>query len=59
VVWGLSFATGLTLFLTPVALAAPETLKRRLDKSVAFVRGRIPGRKPTPPPEEQRPQAAE
>lgn len=29
VVWGLSFATLLTLFLTPAALAAPKTLARR------------------------------
>ncbi|MFO1014877.1 MAG: efflux RND transporter permease subunit [Caulobacteraceae bacterium] len=29
VVWGLSFATLLTLFLTPVALAAPKTLSAR------------------------------
>jgi multidrug efflux pump len=29
VVWGLSFSTLLTLFLTPAALAAPKTLVRR------------------------------
>ena len=29
VIWGLSFATMLTLFLTPAALAAPKTLGRR------------------------------
>jgi multidrug efflux pump len=29
VVWGLSFSTLLTLFLTPAALAAPKTLARR------------------------------
>ena len=32
VVWGLSFATLLTLFLTPAALAAPGVLKRRVAR---------------------------
>ncbi len=35
VVWGLSFATLLTLFLTPAALAAPVVLKRRAAKAWA------------------------
>jgi multidrug efflux pump len=34
VVWGLSFATLLTLFLTPSALAAPAVLKRRWNKVI-------------------------
>src|SRR6185369_4337735 len=32
VVWGLSFSTLLTLFFTPVALAAPQPLSRRFGK---------------------------
>ncbi|HYD45069.1 MAG TPA: efflux RND transporter permease subunit [Phenylobacterium sp.] len=32
VVWGLSFSTLLTLFLTPVLLAAPKVLQRRAGK---------------------------
>ena len=35
VVWGLSFSTLLTLFLTPSALAAPVVLKRRFAKLLA------------------------
>ena len=64
VVWGLSFSTGLTLFLTPVALAAPATFARRIGKGVDWVRRRLglSGRKPPSPPApapEQTPQAAE
>ena len=40
VVWGLSFATLLTLFLTPAALAAPVVLKRRGAKAWAMLRRR-------------------
>ena len=40
VVWGLSFSTLLTLFLTPAALASPHVLKRRLAKLMAAARGR-------------------
>ena len=40
VVWGLSFATLLTLFLTPAALAAPAVLKRRAAKLLAALTGR-------------------
>ena len=40
VVWGLSFATLLTLFLTPAALAAPAVLKRRAAKLWAALTGR-------------------
>src|SRR5690606_15529835 len=32
VVWGLSFSTLLTLFLTPVLLAAPKVVQRRAKK---------------------------
>ena len=40
VVWGLTFATLLTLFLTPAALAAPAVLKRRLAKASGWARRR-------------------
>lgn len=40
VVWGLSFATLLTLFLTPAALAAPKTLARRFRNVWLAVRGK-------------------
>ncbi|ATQ42510.1 efflux RND transporter permease subunit [Caulobacter mirabilis] len=40
VVWGLSFSTLLTLFLTPSALAAPKTLSRRFRNIYHWVRGR-------------------
>jgi multidrug efflux pump len=48
VVWGLSFATLLTLVLTPVMLAAPKVYSRRFG----WVRDHLPGRKPArkPPP---------
>ena len=38
VVWGLSFSTLLTLFLTPAALAAPRTLARRFGNVWAMAR---------------------
>ena len=38
-VWGLSFSTLLTLFLTPAALAAPKTLRRRVRNIWLFFRG--------------------
>ncbi|MDP1633040.1 MAG: efflux RND transporter permease subunit [Caulobacter sp.] len=38
VVWGLTFATLLTLFLTPAALAAPKTLARRFRNITRFLR---------------------
>ncbi|MGA0600854.1 efflux RND transporter permease subunit [Caulobacter sp. KR2-114] len=54
VVWGLSFATLLTLFLTPAALAAPKALSRSLGLATRPFRGAFParGRRPglTPPP---------
>jgi multidrug efflux pump len=40
VVWGLSFSTLLTLFLTPAALAAPGTLARRFGNIYRMVRHR-------------------
>jgi multidrug efflux pump len=40
VVWGLSFSTLLTLFLTPAALAAPRTLSRRFRNIYLLMRGR-------------------
>jgi multidrug efflux pump len=40
VVWGLSFSTLLTLFLTPAALAAPKTLLRRFSNIYRFAMGR-------------------
>lgn len=40
VVWGLSFSTVLTLFLTPAALAAPKTLARRFRNIWLLLRGR-------------------
>ena len=38
VVWGLSFSTLLTLFLTPAALAAPGTLSRRFSNIYRMLR---------------------
>uniref|UniRef100_UPI0025E10308 efflux RND transporter permease subunit n=1 Tax=uncultured Phenylobacterium sp. TaxID=349273 RepID=UPI0025E10308 len=65
VVWGLSFATLLTLILTPVMLAAPKVYSRRFG----WLRDHIPGRRPKdrehrpPPPasfgEDDVPRAAE
>jgi len=40
VVWGLSFSTLLTLFITPAALAAPKTLVRRFKNIYLLLRGR-------------------
>ena len=40
VIWGLSFATMLTLFLTPAALAAPKTLARRFRNVWLALRGK-------------------
>lgn len=40
VVWGLSFSTLLTLFLTPAALASPRTIARRFGNVWAMVRHR-------------------
>jgi multidrug efflux pump len=57
VVWGLSFATLLTLFLTPAALAAPAVIKRRTGKLVGAVTGRRP--EPAPAPGHGLPEAAE
>jgi multidrug efflux pump len=59
VVWGLSFATLLTLFLTPSALAAPVTLKRRFGKAVGWAFGRSGARRPQPAPPAGVPEAAE
>ena len=58
VVWGLSFATLLTLFLTPAALASPAVLKRRFAKAWAAMRGR-PYAGPAPIPGPALPEAAE
>jgi multidrug efflux pump len=61
VVWGLSFSTLLTLFLTPAALASPATLKRRIAKTIWWGRG-LTGRRPPPldvTPESTLPKAAE
>ncbi|HEX4096702.1 MAG TPA: efflux RND transporter permease subunit, partial [Caulobacteraceae bacterium] len=55
VVWGLSFATLLTLFLTPAALAAPAALKQRWSR----VWVRAAGRRPEPAPGPGLPEAAE
>jgi multidrug efflux pump len=58
VVWGLSFATLLTLFLTPAALAAPAGLARRWRKLRAAMQGRAPAaEEPVPAP--ALPEAAE
>jgi len=46
VVWGLSFATLLTLVLTPVMLAAPKVYSRRFG----WMRDHLPGRKPVRKP---------
>ena len=62
VVWGLSFSTLLTLFLTPAALAAPAVLKRRAFISWRFVWRDLFGRGPPeayPPDVPSLPKAAE
>jgi multidrug efflux pump len=48
VVWGLSFATLLTLFLTPSALAAPQVLKPRFARLWWWGRGLFGARGPAP-----------
>ena len=50
VVWGLSFSTLLTLFLTPSALASPAVLQRRFAKAIWWLRTRDGSRPPEPPP---------
>ena len=63
VVWGLSFATLLTLVLTPVLLAAPKVYGDRFGRAVRWIRGR--GERPRRPralstlPGEDLPKAAE
>ena len=57
VVWGLSFATLLTLFLTPACLAAPAVLRRRAAKAWATITGRRPA--PAATPSHGLPEAAE
>jgi multidrug efflux pump len=47
VVWGLSFATLLTLVLTPVLLAAPKVVARRLGGAWRWVR-QLAGVQPKP-----------
>ena len=69
VVWGLSFSTLLTLFLTPAALAAPKSLHRSFDTLVRLFLSRLLGRpdwgqrfgeRPTAPiPPRPYPEAAE
>jgi multidrug efflux pump len=63
VVWGLSFATLLTLVLTPVMLAAPKVVSRRFGRAWGWSRRRL-GLEPKPPvrrpvPSNDLPQAAE
>jgi multidrug efflux pump len=55
VVFGLSFSTLLTLFLTPVALAAPATLSRRFETTMVALGLRRPP--PAPPQAANRPTA--
>jgi multidrug efflux pump len=49
VVWGLSFATLLTLILTPVMLAAPKVYGRRFGGIWRAVRGKTSPRRPLGP----------
>jgi multidrug efflux pump len=59
VVFGLSFSTVLTLFLTPVALAAPASLSRRIEAVLAVLGlRRRPAQRP-PIPLRPVPEAAE
>jgi multidrug efflux pump len=59
VVFGLSFSTVLTLFLTPVALAAPASLSRRIEAVLAALGlRRRPAQRP-PIPLRPVPEAAE
>jgi multidrug efflux pump len=46
VVWGLSFATLLTLIVTPVLLAAPKVMSRRFGWLWAHTGGRLIPKKP-------------
>jgi multidrug efflux pump len=49
VVWGLGFATLLTLVLTPVMLAAPKVYSKRFVRLRNWAtRGRRPARRPQP-----------
>ena len=48
VVWGLTFATLLTLVLTPVLLAAPKVVSARLTRAWRAIRGE-PQPKPVKP----------
>jgi len=57
VVWGLSFATLLTLVLTPVLLAAPKVMSQRFGGLWRFARGAPPASAPVKPYEV--PRAAE
>jgi multidrug efflux pump len=64
VVWGLSFSTVLTLFLTPAALAAPKQLAITFGWMQRPFRGVLPGRArpavgPAIPPGRPYPEAAE
>jgi multidrug efflux pump len=54
VVWGLSFATLLTLVLTPVLLAAPKVMSARFHRLWAWGRRRV-GLPPQAPPATARP----
>ena len=49
VVWGLSFATVLTLALTPALLAAPKIVSERFGRYGRWINGRL-GRQPKPRP---------
>jgi multidrug efflux pump len=49
IVWGLSFSTLLTLLLTPVMLALPQTLVRRFGKARGWIGGKL-GRAPKAAP---------
>ncbi|MDB5445223.1 MAG: AcrB/AcrD/AcrF family protein [Phenylobacterium sp.] len=59
VVWGLTFATLLTLVLTPVLLAAPLVVRRRLKTGYDRIRGRKAPPLSPPPLGEDLPRAAE
>ena len=64
VVWGLSFSTLLTLFITPAALAAPQALSQMFGLQPKPFRGDIPsfglgGRASRPTPPGPYPEAAE
>jgi multidrug efflux pump len=59
VVWGLTFATLLTLVLTPVMLAAPRVVRLRLQRGFDRLRGRRSGPGVPPRLAEELPRAAE